>query len=267
MGVVGGGGATRLSGVTTSRSRRGVLALALTALVATGCSVLGSADSDDDRPFAAVIVPSQTGDVVGERGGVDVVLPGERPATVAMVGDSITVASTAELETALVALDLEVLLIDAQVGRRMTVGERGRLVPGSDVVQYVSGVLEPQLWVVALGTNDIGQYPDVDRVAEQVADILAHIPAGVLVVWVDTWVRDRPDQARAVNDAIRAVVGRRPAALVVDWATHATADGVLSGDGVHLTDGLGRQRFAEVVAAGVETLIGPAPASRPPDAP
>lgn len=254
----GWGGWGRLADVRSPRSW--AAALCSVALAGSACSAVTGADGDDDRPFAAVVVPSQTGDVVVERGAVEGVLPGERPTTVAMVGDSITVASTSELETALEALDLEVLLIDAQVGRRMTVGERGRLVPGSDVVQYVSGVLEPELWVVALGTNDIGQYPDVDRVAEQVADILDHIPADVPVVWIDTWVRDRPDQARAVNEAIRSVVAGRSGAIVVDWATPAAAEGVLSADGVHLSDRIGRARFAEVVAEGVATLIGPDPA-------
>lgn len=205
------------------------------------------------------MIPAQTGEVAGDeeagRGGTAVA---DRPASVVMVGDSITVASSEELEVALTDLGLEVLLIDAQVGRRMTVGERGRLTPGVDVVEYVAGALEPELWIVALGTNDIGQYPDPDDIAAQVDAILDRIPEGAPVVWVDTWIRDRPDQARAVNDAIRSAVDRRPATLVVDWASSATADGVLAGDGVHLTDGLGRARFAEVVAAGVEALLGPA---------
>lgn len=229
----------------------------------TGCSAFAVGESDRERPVTAVVVPSQTGEPEEELGVGGSLRAGERPATVAMVGDSITVAAAAELETALTELGLEVLLIDAQVGRRMTVGERGRLVPGVDVVQYVSAVLDPELWIVALGTNDIGQYPDVARVEEQVAEILGHIPEGVPVVWVDTWIRDRPDQARAVNEAIRGIVGQRSGVLVVEWAIHAGAEGVLSGDGVHLTDGLGRTRFAEVVAAGVETLIGPAPPSHP----
>lgn len=263
---MGWGGGDQTGGVRTPRSRRttrssgsltSTALIVLAALTVPACAVLGG---DDDRAATAVLVPSQTGGDPGGDPGSAVGVPlAERPTTVAMVGDSITVASAAEVEAALTELGLDVLLVDAQVGRRMTVGERDRLVPGADVVEYVSAVLEPELWVVALGTNDIGQYPEVGRVAEQVAEILGHIPDGVPVVWVDTWIRDRPDQARAVNEAIRSVVGGRAASSVVDWATHATADGVLSGDGVHLTDGLGRIRFAEVVAAGVETLIGPAP--------
>lgn len=248
-------------GVRPPVHRPGVIARAsalLAAAVLAGCSAFAA--GDDDRPIAAVVVPSQTG---GETGDLDpsAVRPGDRPSTVAMVGDSITVASAEHLTEALAGLGLEVLLVDAQVGRRMTVGQRDHLVPGSDVVQYVAAVLEPELWILALGTNDIGQYPEPGLIAEQVAEVLRPIPEGAPVVWVDTWIRDRPDQARAVNEAIRSALDARPAAIVVDWASHATDDGVLAADGVHLSDGLGRVRFAEVVASGIEALIGPAPTS------
>ncbi|QRN80220.1 MAG: hypothetical protein JK586_00635, partial [Nocardiopsis sp. BM-2018] len=160
---------------------------------------------------------------------------------------------------ALTGLGLDVLVVDAQVGRRMTVGERDRLMSGTEAIELISDDHEAELWIVALGTNDIGQYPDVDRIRDEVDSVLREIPSDAVVVWVDTWIRSRPDQARAVNQAIREVVESRNAAIVIDWATPATGEGVLSGDGVHLTDGVGRARFAEVVASGVEALIGPAP--------
>ena len=242
------------------RLRPLVGALLAVSLVGSGCSAFADAESDNDRSFGAVVVPSQTGDDPASGAAADPAVVAERPSTVVVVGDSITVASADDLEVALTGVGLEVLLVDAQVGRRMTVGERGRLVPGADVIRFVSGILEPELWIVALGTNDIGQYPEPEQIGEQVSEVLAQVPDGVPVVWVDTWIRSRPEQSRVVNEALREVVGRRPGAIVVDWAEHATADGVLSSDGVHLSDGIGRTRFAEVVAAGVETISGPAPA-------
>jgi hypothetical protein len=114
------------------------------------------------------------------------------------------------------------------------------------------------LWVFALGTNDIGQYDDVDQVVEQIEALLDRIPADDPVVWVDTWIRDRPEESDRVNTAIRSVVERRPDSAVVAWSEHAPDAGVISGDGVHLTTDVGVRRFADVVTTGVESLIGPA---------
>ncbi|MEX2625303.1 MAG: GDSL-type esterase/lipase family protein [Ilumatobacteraceae bacterium] len=180
----------------------------------------------------------------------------ERPETVAMVGDSITVAAADHLEEGLASLGLDVLTIDAQIGRRMTVGEPDRLQTGADVVEFVAAASSPDLWVVALGTNDIGQYDDVAAVTQQVEEVLDRLPSGVPVVWVDTWIRDRDEPTEMVNRAIREVIDERDGAVVVEWSAHAPDDGVIAGDGVHLTDEVGRQRFTDVVVAGVEALIG-----------
>lgn len=209
----------------------------------------GDADTGDRAGRPTVTVESQTG-----AGAADV-QRAERPSSVAVVGDSITVASAEPLDVALAGLGLEVVAIEAQVGRRMTVGERDRLYTGADIVELVANQRSPELWVIALGTNDIGQYADQDEVAEQIRALLARLPDDAPVVWVDTWFRGREQQTEVVNAAIRTVLGARPDSHVVEWSAHATDDGVLSGDGVHLTDGVGRQRFADVVSAGVETFL------------
>ncbi|CAN5615947.1 hypothetical protein BH23ACT3_BH23ACT3_06320 [soil metagenome] len=235
------------------------LTVVAVALAISGCSAISSAGvSDDDQPGTnaasgpVVSVGSQTGDI--QPG--DIV--GSRPATVAVVGDSITVASAELLDEELSALGLEVVAIDAQVGRRMTVGELDRLYTGSDIAALVANQSSPELWVFALGTNDVGQYDDVDQVVEQIEALLGRIPSDDPVVWVDTWVRDRPEQTDRVNTAIRTVIERRPGSSVVAWSEHAADPGVISGDGVHLTTEVGVRRFADVVITGVESLIGPA---------
>lgn len=260
-----GGGAARLCPMVPPDRplRRAPVAVALLAslLLATGCTSAATSagpsefDAAGNRTTADVADPRAASPGRVDDDAADDVT--SRPRTVAMVGDSITVSATEPLHDELAALDLEVVAIDAQGGRRMTVGERDRLYTGADIVAVVQAQSSPDLWVVALGTNDIGQYGDRERIVEQIETLLDGIPDDTPVVWVDTWWRTRPDDAAEVNDAIRSVVDARPGSIVVDWGSHATADGVVAGDGVHLTAEVGTRRFAEVVADGVESLIGP----------
>lgn len=247
-------------GASLTRVAATAIAVALTAAACTTAATsrdAGSRDAGVARAAAPDVSAVGLPDELSDRP----VVP--RPATVAVVGDSLTVAAADHLRDALVALDLDVLAIDAQVGRRMTVGETDRLYTGADVVELLTAQLSPELWVIAVGTNDVGQYDDEAAVAEHVAALLDRLPDDVPVVWVDTWIRGRDEQTARVNRAIRQVLDRRDDAVVVEWSAHATDEGVISGDGVHLTDGVGRQRFAAVVAAGVEALVGPPGVARP----
>src|SRR5262245_11884174 len=74
---------------------------------------------------------------------------------VVMIGDSITVASTPGLEAAADELGVE-LTIYAEVGRRITVGSSPEA--GIDVLQDALDKGEPDLFVIALGSNDVGKY-------------------------------------------------------------------------------------------------------------
>jgi lysophospholipase L1-like esterase len=172
-----------------------------------------------------------------------------------MIGDSITFMSTEPLQATLSATGLEVLTIDAQVGRRITVGENGQPHAGTDVVAFIAnGEPRPDVWVIALGTNDIGQYPDAAEFGAQVQGLLDLIPPDAPLVWVDTWDAERPLETRLVNDTLRLLVGARDDARVADWASHGDDTGVVSDDGVHPTD-QGTLVFARVVADGVEALL------------
>ena len=46
------------------------------------------------------------------------------------------------------------MTIDGAQNRRMTHGDRPD--PGIDIVDRIQKVAEPELWVIALGTNDVG---------------------------------------------------------------------------------------------------------------
>ena len=218
-----------------------VLAVGALAVVASACT-----DAGVDSVSRAANGTASAGEDGGQQPA--------SPESMVMIGDSITFMSMESLQAELSDTGLEVLAIDAQVGRRITVGDRGRPYPGTDIVEFIANSEPPDLWVIALGTNDIGQYADAGEFAAQVQALLDLLPAAAPVVWIDTWAGDRVDETRLVNDTLRAVVGQRDNAVVVDWFSHGDDEGVVSGDAVHpTTDGI--LVFGQVVAAGVDALV------------
>ena len=113
---------------------------------------------------------------------------------------------------------------------------------------------EPDLWVVALGTNDVANLDSVEGYATAIDTLLAAIPDGAPVVWVDTYVDVAEDASASFNRVLRARLAQRGAATVVDWASVADDDGVLR-DGVHPDDD-GNVIFAGRVADGVAAWVG-----------
>ena len=175
------------------------------------------------------------------------------PATMAMVGDSITVMSTPVLQQELPSTGLDVRAIDAQVGRRITMGTRGVLHPGVDVVRFIASTEDPDLWVIALGANDVGKY-DRDGYDEIIREMLRAIPFGKPLVWVNVWHREELEHCELFNAVLDNRVTRRERSLIVDWFSHGEDDGVITDDGVHPSD-QGMQVFARLVANGVSDLL------------
>lgn len=201
----------------------------------------------DDGPGGIVQLSEGTVPPNGPGIALDGGPPGRR---VAMIGDSITVGSTAGLETAAGELGIQ-LTIDAEVGRRMTVGDS----PDSGV-EAITEMLEevgvPDLWVIALGTNDVGQYSDGEYAA-QVESVLSLIPAGAPVVWIDVYVRDREDDSETFNDELTEVLDARGVASIGDWTEVADGDGVLS-DGIHPTEE-GAGLFVDIVTSQIRNWL------------
>jgi hypothetical protein len=223
--------------MTRRIDRRRFLVAGAGAALLAGC---GSLASSEDEPLDGLEARVPT-DPDGRR-------------RIAMVGDSITFMATEALRAGFTDLGLDVVTIDAQVGRRMTVGIAGQLYPGADVVRFIAAGEGVDVWVVALGTNDIGQYPDAADYTEQVLAVLAEVPAGAPLVWVDTWHRERLDECAMLNRVLRVVVGARPRSTVVDWFSHGDDEGVVTADGVHPTDA-GTRVFGLVVTSGVAGLL------------
>lgn len=229
--------------MTPRVGRRTLLAFGALALVAFGCSAGNEGNAEGLEP----LTPLGTGGDPAGGGESD-----SQP-TAAMIGDSITFMSTDPLRAALSGIGLDVRAIDAQVGRRITVGDGGQPYPGTDIVEFIANSDPPDVWVIALGTNDIGQYPDAEAFGTQVQTLLDLIPDDAPLVWVDTWDGARLDQTRLVNDTLRDLVGERNNAMVVDWFSHGDDEGVITNDQVHPTPD-GTLVFGQVVAGGVEAL-------------
>lgn len=189
----------------------------------------------------------------GVADGAVEVAPERLPASVAVVGDSLTLSAAAEIEESLLELGLEVVAIDGVESRRMTRG--GSALPsGTSAIDDIVEAGElPELWVVALGTNDVGAQVESSAFADDVAAVIRRIPAGVPVIWVDIWIRDRAEAAVDANRAIRSVLAMRPGSFVVDWHSYGEIPDTITGDGVHLTE-IGQVRFADAIADAVVTL-------------
>jgi len=178
--------------------------------------------------------------------------------SVVMIGDSITRGSQVALEQRFEILGLD-SVIEAQDNKRMVVS-LGDNAGGSKVAAYLTadegsdGGHADEVWVVALGTNDVGQYASADEIAGAVNEVLAAVPDEAALVWVETYFRDRPEQADAINTIVRDRVGKRGNSVIAPWTAFATSDGVLTADGVHPTEG-GAEVFAFVVTDTVRAFL------------
>jgi lysophospholipase L1-like esterase len=197
---------------------------------------------------SAAIAPYGTDDVVSVPA---IVSPGQdtpnRAITVehlAMVGDSITVGSKDALQGAFAGIGVADADINAEGGRRMI--KSSSISSGLDGIEAVkaSGTV-PDVWVIALGTNDVANYR-TDEYAAAINKLLAALPAAAKVVWVDCYLRTYQAQSQEFDTVLREVLAARGNARVVDWASVAAEDGMLV-DGVH-PSGFGRDEFSRRVA-------------------
>lgn len=172
--------------------------------------------------------------------------------SVVMIGDSITVGAKPLIEEQFSTLGFDEVNVVAQELKRTAVSF-GDNSSGADIAASITGGDDrgnEQLWVVALGTNDIGQYASSDDVATQVRTLLAEIPDSAPVVWINTYFAARPEDTSAVNAAIEQTLADRGNSIVGRWDQIAGVDGVLRSDGVHPN-----AEGAKVFAAFVTTTV------------
>lgn len=178
----------------------------------------------------------------------------DRPSTVAVVGDSLTKSADDEIVRALVRRGLHVLEVDGLESRRMSRGST-RLPPGTEAVEAIASSMEPGVWVVALGTNDVASDESLDDFRAEMREVLDLIPPDDPVIWVDVWIAGREEVVARANRMIRVELARRSGgSAVVDWYSHGTEDGIITADGVHLTQA-GQELFADSIATSVDVLF------------
>ena len=157
--------------------------------------------------------------------------------SVAMVGDSITKASTDSLRYDFTASGIAKADIDAEVGRRIEVGDgKGTPLNGIAVLtKMLASNTKPDVWVVALGTNDAGLYATPDDYTRLIDTVVGMLPANAPLVWVDVYRPDHVDGAREFNDRLHRALDGRKHTAIVDWFTKASAPGqrILRGDHIH----------------------------------
>jgi lysophospholipase L1-like esterase len=221
--------------------------LALIALV-SGCG-------DDDDEAAGGTLPLFGGTVPTGGPAIDLTpSPGgtEGGRDVVVIGDSLTVAATPQIITGATGIDADVTVL-AEVGRRISFG----LDPpaGTDVVADVLAEGDPDLVVVALGTNDIGKYSTIEEYAAEVDELVDLVPQDQPLVWINTYHSRLADESAALNAAVLETLSERGTATIGRWSSIAQRDGMLRGDGFHPSDD-GVQEFADLVVNEIENWLG-----------
>ncbi len=232
------------------------LAVGAVLVVASGCTEAGTAASNDDAPLPTIGLGADLSGAETIPGGLQAD-SADDVESIVMIGDSITEGSTAALYDRYAAAGYDDVLIEAQRGKRMVTSDRDNP-SGVKVADFITGGdddHEGELWVVALGTNDVNQYSGPDQLAAAVNEMLDAVPDDVPLVWVDTYYRDQSDGAAVVNTVIADRLARRGNAVMARWSDVAAFDGVLSGDGVHPTDD-GQLVFADVVVSEIDEFLG-----------
>ncbi|MEP1124192.1 MAG: GDSL-type esterase/lipase family protein [Ilumatobacter sp.] len=236
------------------RSRLATLALVGVLGACTFSSSEASSESGVegvDMPLPTIGLGSELGRISG---GADVrEIDTGSVESVVMIGDSITVGAQPFLQEQLQQLGFADVTIVAQELKRVSQNISNNP-SGADIASFVAGESsrpgDEQLWIVALGTNDISQYGSVDEIVAEMETVIDAMPDDAPLVWVNTYFADRPEDTAEVNAAIEQVIDSRGNAVVGQWNQIAPSDGVLRGDGVHPnSDG------AKVFAALVTTTV------------
>ena len=181
-----------------------------------------------------------------------------RISSVAMVGDSLTQASTPEIVAALAGAGIPTAQVDGKTGRRIEVGNGLGEAPISGVrtiTTMLAAGAKPDAWVIELGTNDVGSYAKPEQYAALIDQVLALLPAGEPLVWVNVYRVQYPELTAVFNVALQQRLQRRPRAIVADWFGLASAKDqqVLSGDNVH-PNGRGQAALALLVVQALQRL-------------
>lgn len=180
--------------------------------------------------------------------------------SVAIVGDSITAASTPALRAALseMGIDDDDIVIDGQTSRRIEngSGKNGRALSGvRTITALLDDGIDPSAWVIALGTNDVGLFGTPQECSELIEKITDLLPPAVPLVWVNVYRSSDLRETRVFNEVLDEVMSARGDAVIADWYAVATDPDidVLRSDDLHPNDE-GELAFAELVVQALQRL-------------
>ncbi len=194
--------------------------------------------------------------------GTDETAPPEQLAitSIVMVGDSITAASTPALREAFseLGVDEHEIVIDGETSRRIESGsgKNGHALGGVRVITaLLADKADPSVWVIALGTNDVGLFGTPQDCADLIKQITALLTAHVPLVWVNVYRETNLRETKIFNGVLNGVLAARGHAVVADWFSVATDPDVdvLRSDHLHPNEE-GQLAFAELVVQALQRL-------------
>jgi lysophospholipase L1-like esterase len=199
--------------------------------------------------LAACSSESSRRSTTGSGGPRRVNTSGQPIASAVMIGDSITAGSVPQLQFAFASEGITNFVVDAQSGRRIAAGRTDREpTPGLFALQtLLDAGNAPDLWIIALGTNDIGSLGDPAATGELIDSLLDMLPDGNPLTWIDCHRPQIPDQMAMFNLVLRDRLTARGNATVASWASKVIEPDVdyLVDDRIH-PNAAGTQAFAEV---------------------
>jgi hypothetical protein len=156
--------------------------------------------------------------------------PAEARLTVGVVGDSISYTARTPLESELADKGFDRIEFDAKPGRRIAQGDS----PGIAVLDdaFDRGLF-PDLWLIQLGSNDLGHGATDDAFRVLIDDVLRRLDAATPVVWVDTYSRFTMEDSVLFNTVLREQLTVRGNGAVAHWYDRCVADPDLTPDGLH----------------------------------
>ncbi len=169
----------------------------------------------------------------------------------AMVGDSITKASKPSLTSVLETKGFTEITIEAEVSRRIAVGD-GKGEPLSGVKTLFTMIAEgvtPDVWAVAMGTNDVGKYDDAQDYATLIDQMMSMPAADVPIVWVDVYNPNQLAATKLFNQVLRERAAARGNSTVLSWFDLASdpQGAILRTDHIHPNQ-KGTLVFADLVS-------------------
>jgi lysophospholipase L1-like esterase len=211
----------------TSMDRRSFLGVCGALVLGGACSTTTVGQATPGTALGTAVPPARE------------TVPGRGPIrSISGVGDSILRASTKAATTVFNTAGVTDVQIDAETGRRIEVGNGLGAAPLSGlrtVAAQLKKGAAPDLWLVVLGTNDIGSYSKAEQFGALIDEMLQLFPKATPVVWMNVYRQQYPELSLVFNAVLQQRIDARANAVVADWHTTASApkQSVLRDDGIH----------------------------------